>query len=283
MRADAFDALALFARNDLARRGLHDAALRRNLRVIPLGSDSESLVQTAVPGVAFRAPGGLVAQAQRLGAPIRLFGPTADWFVSLGALITGRPWSRVTPSEARTMLTSGPAFIKLADMKRQEMPARRYADVATFDGVVKTLGAGEQLDLLATTGWFDIDSEYRVFTLGPDVLTGSPYWVQDEPWTPLLYTHRASFHREAAQWAREVLQGLSDDDVPPAAVLDVARLVDGRLVLLEANQCWGAGLYGCDPHAALDAVLAANSGGHDERWLWRPDPAAAHLGNASSG
>lgn len=271
----AFDALAVFARNGLTRNGLHDAAVRRHLRVIALGSDPKSVVRAAGSGVAFRAPGGLVAQAQQLGAPIRLFGPTAEWFISLGASITGRAWSRVSPSGARTMLSSGPAFRKLADAKRREVPARRYLDVAAFDTVMDPLGNVEQLELLATTGWFDIDSEYRVFTLGREVLATSPYWVQDEPWTPLLYTHRASFHLEAARWVGDVLRSLSDNDVPPAAVLDVARLVDGRLVLLEANQCWGSGLYGCDPDAALDAVLAANAGGHDERWLWRPDPATA--------
>jgi hypothetical protein len=47
-------------------------------------------------------------------------------------------------------------------------------------------------------------------------------------------------------------------------------------VLLEANQSWGAGLYGCDPHAALVAVRAANqpaASGVNDRWLWRPDAA----------
>ena len=269
-----FDTLALFARNDLTRTGLHDAAERRGFTVISLSPDPQSIERAAGSGVAFRAPGGLMAQALGLGTPVRLFGPTAEWFVALGAAITGRSWARVTAAGARAMLGSGPVFIKLADAKLRDIPARRYPDVATFDAAAAPLDGAEQWELLATTGWLDIDSEYRVFTRGRDVLTASPYWVQDEPWTPLLYTHRASFHIEAAQWVRDFLGALPDDDVPPAAVLDVARLSDGRLVLLEANQCRGSGLYGCDPHAALDAILTANTAGHDERWLWRPDQAA---------
>lgn len=89
-------------------------------------------------------------------------------------------------------------------------------------------------------------------------------------------------HTEAAQWVRNFLCALPADDVPPAAVLDVARLSNGRLVVLEANQCWPSGLYGCDPHAALDAILTANTAGHDERWLWRPDQAAGP-NNVNSG
>src|ERR1700712_3528445 len=154
MGTGAFDALALFARNELTRTGLHDAAVRRELTVIPLGSDPESVLQASASGVAFRAPGGLIAQAQRLGTTIRLFGPTAEWFVSLGAPITGRSWSRVNPPGARAMLRSRPAFIKLADAKRRDVPARRYADVAAFDMIMGLLGNAEQLELLATTGWF---------------------------------------------------------------------------------------------------------------------------------
>ena len=108
------------------------------------------------------------------------------------------------------------------------------------------------------------------------MLTVSPYRVLDEPWSPLLHTSRASFHREAGAFAADVLADLSDDDVPPAAVLDVARLTSGRFAILEANQAWGSGLYGCDPDEALSAILAANAP-RDERWRWHPDPLISYL------
>jgi hypothetical protein len=269
----AFDAVALFARNDLTRQGLRAAAEARGLAVINLSPDPDSVVRAARSGVAFRAPGGLMASALERGATVRLSGPTAQWFVSLGADITGRLWRLVTPAGARAMLDAGAVFVKLADAKLRDLPARRYRDVGAFDAVFEIGAYSDQLQLLATTGWLDIDSEYRVFTRDRSVLTASPYRVQDEPWGPLLYTHRASFHTQAADYIAQVLADLADADVPPAAVLDVARLSKGRLVVLEANQSWGSGLYGCNPHAALDAVLAANAPHHD-RWLWRPDPTA---------
>ncbi len=241
--------------------------------MIDLDADPESVSHAAGSGVAFRAPGGLMAQAANGGTTVRLFGPTAEWFRALGPEVTGRPWRLVTPTGARAMLAAAPAFIKLAEAKRRDLPARRYRDVSEFDAVIVAAGLPPHLQLLATTGWLDIDSQYRVFTRGRDVLTVSPYRVQDGPWSPLLHTHRASFHVEAGRYVGDVLADLADVDVPPAAVLDIARLTDGRLIVLEANQSWGSGLYGCDPRAALDAVLAANAD-HDDRWLWRPDPAA---------
>lgn len=120
------DSLALFARNDLTRRGLRDAAELRGLAVIDLDSDPKSVVHAAGPGVAFRAPGGLMASAIERGATAQLFGPTPEWFVSLGPDITGRRWHLVTPTTTRAMFDAGPVFVKLADPKRRDMPARRY-------------------------------------------------------------------------------------------------------------------------------------------------------------
>jgi hypothetical protein len=265
--------LVLYARDELSRTGLRAAAVRRGLTVVEPGPTAAELAAAAAAGSPVRAPGGLVAQAIGLGAPIRLSGPTPEWFVGLGAAVTGRTWRRVTPAAAREMLVTGPVFAKLADAKSPLVPARRYHGVAEFDAVMTAAG-NLPFDLLATRGWWEIDSEYRVFTAGREVLTASAYRVQDEPWGPLLHTHRASFHAEAADHIAGLLAGLAPETVPPAAVLDVARLADGRLVVLEANQAWGSGLYGCDPDAVLAAVLAANDPGVHQRWRWRPDPAA---------
>jgi hypothetical protein len=195
--------------------------------------------------------------------------------VGLDAQLTGRQWQLCTPAQARLLLAEAPTFVKLADGKRSEFPATRFASVEALDRTLATFADSEHLELLATTGWLSIDSEYRLFTVAREVVALSPYRVQDDPWSPLLRTHRASFHEEAGRWVETFLTSLPEGRVPPAAVLDVARLTDGRFVLLEVNQCWGAGLYGCDPAGALSAVLAANipdaSGAHD-RWRWRPDP-----------
>jgi hypothetical protein len=264
--------LALYSRREVTRAALAAAATQAGLAVVELTADPRSLVAAASSPVAVRAPGGLVAAAMAMGAHVTLSGPDADWLVGLDTSITGRQWRRANPSIARQMLRAGPTWIKLADAKHPLVPARRYSDVASFDVAIRPLGHAPDLQLLATSGWLDIDSEYRVFCRGRDVLTASPYLIQDEPWTALLHTHRASFHREAAAYMTDVLATLPDSEVPPAAAFDIARLADGRMVVLEANQSWSAGIYGCDPDAVLAAVLAANTPGPASRWAWTPDP-----------
>lgn len=272
--AAEFTTVALFARNDDTRVALAGAVQRRGLELIELTADPQSLIDAIAPGVAVRVPGGLAAAALRAGAPLYLHGPTPEWFAGMDPAI-GRRWQLVDADGAHALLDNGSAFVKLADAKHQLFPAARFVDPAAFEAALSRLGAGRGVQLIVTTEWWDIESEYRVFTAGRSALTVTPYRVLDEPWSPLLRTSRASFHREAKTFAAEVLAGLSDEDVPPAAVLDVARLTSGRLAILEANQAWGSGLYGCDPDQALVAILAANMPS-DDRWRWHPDPSISY-------
>lgn len=265
---------------------LADVAEQAGLRVlrIPLDDrgtlDVAALADAAGPGVAYRCAGGPLAAAIAAGASIRLVGATAAWFARLPVRVTGRSWVLGGVGDARRLLANGPAFVKLAESKYRSLPARRCRTVNDLDAALARVHAPQTLQLLATDVWLPIDSEYRVFTAGRTVLAWSPYLVQDDPWTPLLRTHRASFHDEAAQFATDLLAALPAGDVPPTAVLDVARLSDARFVLLETNHVWAAGLYGCDPRAVLSAVLTAadpETSNSAESWVWRPDPAVAAL------
>ena len=243
------------------------------------GFDVPAFVGLVGDGVAYRCPGGLLAAAMAAGAPIHLVGASAAWFAGLPVEFTGREWTLTDVAGVRDRLSRGPAFVKLAEAKHRGLPATRYRTVDAVDAALVGVQAPASLQLLATSGWLDLDSEYRVFTIGADVVAWSPYLVQDDPWTPLLRTHRASFHDEAAQFVRDLMEALPPSDVPPTAVIDVARLVDGRLVVLEVNHVWSSGLYGCDPSAVLEAVTVAADTTRDppDRWVWRPDPAIRRL------
>jgi hypothetical protein len=56
-----------------------------------------------------------------------------------------------------------------------------------------------------------------------------------------------------------VTQLLADSRVglPPACVVDVGRIAGRGWAVIEANSVWGAGIYGCDPVAVLEALSLA--------------------------
>ncbi|HEX2746606.1 MAG TPA: ATP-grasp domain-containing protein [Verrucomicrobiales bacterium] len=94
--------------------------------------------------------------------------------------------------------------------------------------------------------------EVRCFVAGGKVISASPYWrneklavTMDGRW-PFL----ESEEEEALEFAGKVL-GHPEVACPPAFVLDVGITREHGWAVIEGNPCWGAGLYGCDPLAAL--------------------------------
>ena len=128
-------------------------------------------------------------------------------------------------------------MVKLASAKHRGFAATRVPNVAQAQALVG--GLPPATVLLVADDYLDCDSEYRTFTVGREVVASSPYLVEGESWSRELVQHRASFHVEATAFVADVLANLPDDLVPPACVLDVARLPSGEFRLLEANTAWG--------------------------------------------
>lgn len=220
---------------------------------------------------AWRVPTGAAALSAWNGRPLPLAVAPSSWLTERSPeILGGRRLAAVTagdvvagrvPFEVRA--------VKPAVLKVRGLPAQRVADTADARRVVTKAGLPAGFSLLVADSWLDCESEYRTFCAGRRVLTASPYRIEDEGWSAELFLHRASWHEQAAQFANDLLASLPDNDVPPACVLDIARLTDGGFALLETNTAWAAGLYGCDPHAVLAAVLAAQRPASAE-WLFEP-------------
>lgn len=264
--------LALYADSEHNGGRLRTAAQQLGLTVLDLPRDPADLRLRPRPGLAWRAPVGLVAALIVRGRAIRLTAAGSQWFASLPPEVLGRRVSVVDAAAVAARQVPNPvSMVKLADAKVPSFAATRTDGAAEAAAAVRKAGLPPRAQLHVADRWLDVDSEYRVFCIARRAVACSPYLVEGEAWGPQLHRHRASFHDQAAAFAEEVLSGLADADVPPACVLDIARLPGGRLVVLEANTTWGAGLYGCDPVEVLRAVLAANDPA-DDRWLWTPDP-----------
>ena len=179
-----------------------------------------------------------------------LLEPPPDWLVMLPAPYRKREVSLRTLDQARQIVP--PIFVKPAEGK-------------VFEPAVVTRGVGlppvDQVDgalpvLCSDPLTFLL--EVRCFINGRRIRAASPYWrngaLAQSPsggW-PFL-------HDEESNALAFVGTVLADDTVelPHAFVLDVGLTEERGWVVVEANPCWGAGLYGCDPVAALSAMRGA--------------------------
>ena len=193
-----------------------------------------------------------------------LLEPPPDWLPRLPASFRQREIGLGTLAEARRF--SGPRFVKPAEGKVFEARVYESGD---------ELPREDQVDGSLPVLWSEpvtFQLEVRSFVLRGEILSMSPYWRDgaladgpDKTW---------AFEGSEEPDARMFLTGLLREcgsDCPPACVIDVGRLADGRWAVIEANPCWGAGLYGCDPAAALETGRVAfvpKAAMTGELWKW---------------
>jgi hypothetical protein len=119
----------------------------------------------------------------------------------------------------------------------------------------------------------DMELEFRCFVLDRTVHTLSPY-LRNGQRVETDDGHWPASEEEFAAAQSFAASVLADERVrvPPAVVLDVARVRGGGWVVIEVNPCWGSGVYGCDPERVLDVIRRAcvpraRLGDDDRRWV----------------
>lgn len=171
----------------------------------------------------------------------------------------------MTLGEARQILSE--AFVKPADGKIFEPKVYPSGSDLPSDEHV------DQDIAVLRSGVVDFRLEVRCFVRGRAVVTLSPYWrdgilaCDAQGRWPFI----GSEETEALAFAKSVL-GDPRVAIPPACTLDVGRVADGSWAVIEANPCWGAGLYGCDPKEVLlsigDAIIRRDLITEDDRhWI----------------
>lgn len=183
------------------------------------------------------------AVADQLG--FALIEPPPSWLPSLPARYRHRDVSLCQLSEVT--FHAGPKFVKPAEGKVFE--PRVYPDGASLPAIAQV---GDIPVLVSDPVTFAL--EVRCFVIDGKVVSASPYWRNDQlavapdgTW-PFLDSEES----EALAFAGLVLED-AEVHCPPAFVLDVGLTKEHGWAVIEGNPCWGAGLYGCDPLAALEA------------------------------
>ena len=177
-----------------------------------------------------------------------LLGCSADWLTHLPEQFSRR---RIDLLELRSVTVIKEArFIKPALGK-------------SFDAAVRT---GQQLMaqaahlppalLVHASEVVEWEAEYRCFVKDKKVVSLSPYRsggvTFSDYQSPLTGPRREL--DEASEFADSVLNSVP---CPRAFVLDVGIIRGRGWAVVEPNECWGAGIYGCAPAQVLEVLLAA--------------------------
>ncbi len=98
--------------------------------------------------------------------------------------------------------------------------------------------------------------EYRCFIADQSVVTMSPYRRGEAFFSDYKRPLNAlrGEQEEALEFASSVIQTVP---CPRAFVLDVGKIKGRGWAVVEPNECWGSGIYGCEPLKVLDVLLAS--------------------------
>jgi hypothetical protein len=207
----------------------------------------EELTKSGVKGVPYGSQTFGEVIAQQMGWTLKA--NSFDWLAKIHPFYLKRKVEFMTLGEAKKLKET--RFIKPADDK--VFPASVYAPgtLVTHEVVLD-----DTPTLVSEVVEFDL--EYRTFTDGKKVLTWSNYvcydHIADPNYWDMIPYENARFPHDIVN---DVLHDMNFHDwgiktVP--SVIDVGRIKGKGWAIIETNQAWASGLYGCDPLQALLAM-----------------------------
>jgi hypothetical protein len=109
-------------------------------------------------------------------------------------------------------------------------------------------------------------ADRRCLTLSPYARHGAVALANDGSWPS------SDAELSAANDFLQELLSCAEVELPPAVVIDLGLIAGRGWAVVEANPCWGAGIYGCDPQQVLKALRlgvlpAAALRLEDKRWI----------------
>ncbi len=161
---------------------------------------------------------------------------------------------------------TAPAFVKPAQQAKV-FPAAVYRSGSALAAVCQELADTLPVLIAEPVRW---DVEYRCFVLNRHVVAASPYLragqlarVSDGSW-PMT-----DQEDEALQAFMEATLADPAVQLPAAVVVDIGIVAGRGWAIVEANEAWASGLYGCNPAAVLPVLRRATVNRQDTASLDR--------------
>lgn len=207
----------------------------------------EELTKSGKRGVPYGSQTFCEVIAQQMGWTLKQ--NSFDWLAKIHKYFLKRKVEFMTLGEAKKITER--KFIKPADDKCFE--AKVY-EAGTFKA--PEVVPDDYPVLVSDPVEFDL--EYRTFVDGERVRTWSNYVMYEHIADP-KYWHMVPMDEERypQDFVDDLLHELDFHDwgvktVP--SVIDVGRIKGKGWAIIETNQCWASGLYGCDPGQVLKVL-----------------------------
>ncbi|HVI39147.1 MAG TPA: ATP-grasp domain-containing protein [Anaerovoracaceae bacterium] len=213
---------------------------------------NEELTKSGVKGVPYGSQTFCEVIAQQMGWTLK--GNSFDWLAKLPYNALGRKVDFMTLGEAEKLTER--KFIKPADDKCFDAKIYMPGEFKPHEIISKDYPV-----LVSDVVQFDL--EYRCFVIpksnkSPRIKTWSNYIFYEEIANPKFWNMIPAELGEPGDWLEPYLYDFFFDGpetVP--SVIDVGRIPGQGWAIIETNQAWASGLYGCDPVRALEVMEAA--------------------------
>jgi len=201
----------------------------------------ESLTQSGAKGVPYGSQTFCEVIAQQMGWTLKQ--NPFDWLAKLPPEYLKRKVEFMTLSQAK--LITERKFIKPADDKCFE--AKVYEP-----GTFKPHEIIQDDYPVLVSEPVEFTLEYRTFVYGNRVKTWSNYIYNGYIADPKLWEAVPAYEEMPQEFVQDMLYWNDVSSEP--AVIDVGYIPDKGWAIIETNQAWASGLYGCDPLKALQVM-----------------------------
>jgi hypothetical protein len=201
----------------------------------------EDLIKSGVKGVPYGSQTFCEVISQQMGWT--LVANPFDWLAKLPPEYLKRKVDFMTLGEAKRLTET--KFIKPADDKvflaGVYVPGTLVVNVAVPDDTPTLVSEVVEFDL-----------EYRCFVDGKQMVTWSNYIYYDNI-ADSRYWHTVDL--EETHLPQEFADILMWEDIKTMpSTVDVGRIKGKGLAIIETNQAWASGIYGCDPSGVLKVL-----------------------------
>jgi hypothetical protein len=236
---------------------LHYAAKELGWEVLPAPSSwrlDDDLIKSGMKGVPYGSQTFCEVIAQQMGWTLKQ--NSFDWLAKLPYNALSRKVDFMTLGEAEKLTER--KFIKPADDKCFDAKVYDPGEFKPHESISR-----DYPTLVSDIVQFDL--EYRCFTANRCVYTWSNYIFYEELANPKFWNMvpvdehcKDPNYNFPHYFVDNVLSDLKHDGITTVpSVVDVGRIAGKGWAIIETNQAWASGLYGCDPTEALKVMEQA--------------------------